>query len=366
MKILHLIQTSGPGGAEKLLLSLTQNSNDKYTHKVGLLKNGWLCKKLQDRGVAVKIIPSGGSFDIKLIRGLVNLVKKEKIDLIHSHLLDMNFYSCLAAYFAKVPHISTEHGDVHHASKTIDLKTKAKAKAISRFSDRIVFVSEFTKESFRTIATVSDEKAVVIYNGIDPERYEIPVDIRIKKAEIGIKQDEFVIGNVGNLYPVKGQIYLIKAAKIVLKEFPKTKFLIIGRGELENHLKKEANALGIESHIKFLGFREDVKELLKIMDIYVLPSLSEGLPLSLIEAMASKVPVVATGVGGIPEVIGDGINGFLITPADSDALASKIIHLLKDRSFADNFVAQSHKKIQKEFNLHTMLNKYSEIYSHFE
>jgi len=156
---------------------------------------------------------------------------------------------------------------------------------------------------------------------------------------------------------------LLKAAKKIIKEFPNTKFLIIGRGELEKELKKETHYLGIASHIKFLGFRNDVKELLKIMDVFVLCSLSEGLPLSLIEAMASRVPVVATNVGGIPEGIEDDVKGFLVPPTDSDTLAKKIIHLLKDKTLSNNFVLYGYHKIKQQFSLQSMLDKYAEIYS---
>ena len=363
MKILHLIQTSGPGGAEKLLLTLAKNSKDKYLSIVGLLKNGWLFQQLQNHDVKVKTIPSGGSFDLKLIKNLVDIIKKEKIDLIHSHLLDMNFYSSLAAKIAGIPHISTEHGDIHHTSKKLDKKTLIKAKTISHFSDKIVFVSKFTRDKFLKLSKVPKQKIAIIYNGIDLKEYEQPIDIQRKKAEIGIKNNEFVIGNVANLYPVKGQIYLLKAAAKIIKEFPNTKFLFIGRGELEEKLKKEAQKLGIASHIKFLGFRNDVKELLKIMDVFVLCSLSEGLPLSLIEAMASKVPVVCTNVGGIPEVIEDGINGFLVPVANSIILAEKIIYLLKNKTLSNNFTLYGYQKIKQQFSLQSMLDKYAEIYS---
>ena len=363
MKILHLIQTSGPGGAEKLLLTLAKNSKDQYTSIIGLLKNGWLLKQLQNHDVKVKIIPSDGSFDLKLIKNLVDIIKKEKIDLIHSHLLDMNFYSSLAAKVAGIPHISTEHGDIHHTSKKLDKKTLIKAKTISHFSDKIVFVSKFTRDKFLKITKVPERKIAIIYNGIDLKNCEKPIDVEKKRAELGIKNNEFVIGNVANLYPVKGQIYLLKAAKKVIKEFPNTKFLLIGRGELEEKLKKEAQNLGIAPHIKFLGFRNDVKELLKIMDVFVLCSLSEGLPLSLIEAMASKVPVVCTNVGGIPEVIEDGINGFLVPVANSIILAEKIIYLLKNKTLSNNFTLYGYQKIKQQFSLQSMLDKYAEIYS---
>jgi glycosyltransferase involved in cell wall biosynthesis len=226
----------------------------------------------------------------------------------------------------------------------------------------LVFVSNFTKRQFLKIANLPEEKTSIIYNGIDIDEYQKPIDKNKKKGEIGIKEDEFVIGNIANLYPVKGQIYLLRAAKKVLKEIPNTKFLIIGRGELENELKREAQNLGIVSYVKFLGFREDVKELYKIMDVFVLSSLTEGLPLSLIEAMASKVPVVATDVGGIPEVIDDGVNGLLVPPADPQAMAKKIICLLKDPFQAEEIKKQCFEKMQK-FEIQSMLNKYEQIYS---
>jgi glycosyltransferase involved in cell wall biosynthesis len=363
MKILHLIETSGPGGAEKVLLSLAKNLNKNYDCSVGLIKNGWLYGKLKENGIKAEIIPPGGLFDLKLIRNLVTHIKGEKIDLIHSHLLDMNFYSSIAAKFTGTPHISTEHGDVHHFSKRMDFKTRLKIKILAKFSNKLVFVSNFTKRQFLKIANLPEEKTSIIYNGIDIDEYQKPIDKNKKKGEIGIKEDEFVIGNIANLYPVKGQIYLLRAAKKVLKEIPNTKFLIIGRGELENELKREAQNLGIVSYVKFLGFREDVKELYKIMDVFVLSSLTEGLPLSLIEAMASKVPVVATDVGGIPEVIDDGVNGLLVPPSDPEALSTKINFLLRNNSLAEKLVIQGGKKFKQQFSITIMQNKYNDIYS---
>jgi len=364
MKILYLIESDDPGGAENVMLSLIEYFKEKYPIYVGCFKKGWIYNELKKRRLNPQPIPTNkGSYDIKLLYHLIKLIKKEKINLIHSHLFDTNFYSSLAAKVAGIPHISTEHGDIHHTSKKLDKKTLIKAKTISHFSDKIVFVSKFTKDKFLKLSKVPKQKIAIIYNGIDLKKYEQPIDIQSKKAEIGIKNNEFVIGNVANLYPVKGQIYLLKAAAKIIKEFPNTKFLLIGRGELEEKLKKEAQKLGIASHIKFLGFRNDVKELLKIMDVFVLCSLSEGLPLSLIEAMASKVPVVCTNVGGIPEVIEDGINGFLVPVANSIILAEKIIYLLKDKTLSNNFTFYGYHKIKQRFSLQFMLDKYAEIYS---
>lgn len=361
-RILHLIQTSGPGGAEKLVLSLAQNVNDNYTSVVGLLKKGWLCTQLQRQGIQTEIVPSGGRFDLTLVLNLKNLIRKEKIDIIHSHLLDMNFYSSLAARFAGVPHICTEHGDIHHVSKKINLNTYAKIIILSRLSNKIIFVSQFTKDRFLDLAKLNPQKSAVIYNGINQKEYTSTADIKKKKDELGIKEDELIIGNVANLYPVKGHIYLLKAAKTVMKEFPNVKFIIVGKGGLGEELKNKADLFGIRSRVKFLGFREDVKELLTIMDIFTLASLSEGLPLSLIEAMASKVPIIATRVGGIPEVIEDGISGFLVPPADPDRLATAILHLLKNKNLMVSFAEKSYQRFIKQFTEETMISQYLNLY----
>lgn len=362
MKILYLIQTSGIGGAEKVLFSLAKHFNINNECIVGLLKKGWLSERLKKAGLRVEIISSGGSFDFKLIKNLINLIKKEKIDLVHSHLLDMNFYSSIASKIAGVKHICTEHGDIHHPSKKLDLGIRIKAKTIAKFSNKIVFVSKFTKDKYFETADIKEKKTAVIYNGIDIEEYQKPVDIIKKKEELGIKGNEFIIGNVGNLYPVKGQIYLIKAAKKVIEENPYTKFLIIGRGELETRLKEETIKLGLNSNILFTGFREDIKEVLRIMDIFVLSSISEGLPISLIEAMACKVPVICTKVGGIPEVIDNGINGYLIPPGDINSISEKIFILIRKQNLKKYFINNGYQKVSKVFEIKNMIRRYQEIY----
>lgn len=363
MKILYVIESGDPGGAENVLLSLAEYFKMKYSVGVGCFREGWVYNELKFRKFNPQLIHTKkGSFDVSLLSNLLRLIKKENIGLIHSHLFDTNFYSCIAAKMMNIPHIATEHGDIHLATRKMNIKRFIKAKVMSIFSDKIIFVSKFTRDKFLRIAKVPKKKAIVVYNGIDLNKYEDQIDIQKKRAEIGINQDEFVIGNVGSLYPVKGQTYLLKAARNVISEIPSAKFLFIGKGGLKNILKEEAEHLGIENSVKFLGFREDIKELLKVMNVFVLSSLSEGLPLSLIEAMASKVPVVATNVGGIPEVVDDGMNGFLIPPAEPEAMAIKIKSLLKDSFLADTVAQQGYEKI-RQFDIQSMLNKYEEIYS---
>ena len=362
-RILHLIQTSGPGGAENLFLNLIQRTRRKYKTTAGLIKKGWLYQQLEQRGIDVKVLPSGGSFDLKLIKNIATFIRKEQINIIQSHLFDMNFYSSIAARIARIPHICTEHGDIHHIAKKADINTKIKAITILNLTKELIFVSQFTRDQFLRIARGPTEKTKVIYNGIALEEYESQIDIYSIKSELGLKTNQLIVGNVANLYPVKGHRYFLQAAKEVLQQIPHTRFLVIGKGPLENELKNEALKIGIFDYVKFLGFRDDVRDLLKIMDVFVLPSLSEGLPLSLIEAMASKVPIVASNVGGISEIVSQGKNGFLVSPGCSDILASKIITLLRDKYMAKKLGMNGYRKVKSQFSLQQMVNKYVELYS---
>src|SRR5262249_46850678 len=149
-------------------------------------------------------------------------------------------------------------------------------------------------------------------------------DRRLRESA-GIPPDASLVGTVGNLYPVKGHTYLIRAAKIILKSRPNTHVIILGRGNLKDTLHQEAESLGIKDRIHLLGYRDDVSSWLRQFDVFTLPSLSEGLPMSLLEAMAAGVPVVVTGVGGMPEVVSDGLTGFVVPAEDPDALAAKLL-----------------------------------------
>ena len=362
-KILYLIESDDPGGAENVVLALVEYFKHKHPIIIGCLKRGWIYDQLLARGFDPKVIRTNkGPVDVRLLSHLIQLIKKEKVDLIHSHLFDINFYSSIAARITGVPHLCTEHGDIHHPSKT-SRNNHIKPKILSICSHKIVFVSRYTQEAFCKISSVCERKSAVIYNGLDIAGFGESINVENKKMELGLRQEDMVVGNVGSLYSVKGQTYLLKAAKIVLQRLPNVKFAIIGRGGLEPELKEEARKLNISDNVLFLGFREDTHELLKVMHVFVLPSLSEAMPLSLIEAMACCLPCVASNVGGISEVIDDDLTGFTIPPADPQALADKITYLLKNPESAREIGKRAFHKVKANFDLQTMIDNYSVIYN---
>lgn len=359
MKILHVIQTSGPGGAEGMLINLLgalSNYATKYSHVAALLKPGWLYQKLKDEGTDIRILDSGKSYDFKLIRSLLSLIKKERINLVHSHLCDTNFYASVAAKIAGIPHIATEHGDIHHQGKEWS-HLRIKYWVLSLLSDYIVSVSEYTRNKLLEKMPWASPKYRIIYNGIPMDGFDSK-DPQLR-ADLGLQNDDIVIGNVANLYPVKGQSYLIQAMKEVVSEYPEARLLIVGRGEMEHRLKQQVRQLGLEKHIKFLGFRKDVPDLLKLMDIFVLSSITEGFPLSLVEAMATGLPVVATDVGGIREVYELGADIRLTKTEDSHSSAQAIKELIRERNFKSQ---RNHELARRYFSVENMVKNYVALY----
>lgn len=365
IRILHLIETGGPGGAEMVLFNLaTGIDRVKCQSVVGLLRKGWLYNQLVSGGIDVRILPSGGSFDIRILLSLLRLIKEKRINLVHSHLMDMNFYSSIAAKMAKIPHIATEHGDIHHLSKTGRLIT-IKARAVAHLSNKIICVSRFTKEAFIRRAQVNENKVLVIYNGIPVSNFCNVINRVKKKTELGIKEGDILIGSTGNLYSIKGHVYLLKATKEVLQRFKNVKLLILGRGELLEKLKRECSELGISGNVFFLGYRNDVFEILKIIDIFVLSSISESFSIAIVEAMLAGKPVIATRSGGPEEIVIDGETGFLVTPRNSEEIAEKIIYLIENEGIGKSMGDKGRARAEKYFNLKTMIANYEHVYEKY-
>ena len=360
-KILHLIETVGPGGAETVfadILEYMKYNDTENDHIAGFTKDGWIYNYIKNRNHPVVLFKTGKSFDVNLIKNIVKYIKENKVSIVHSHLPDLSFYSSIATRIAGVPHIMTEHGDA--SNTTLDWRRLfLKYFAISFLSNRIICVSHYNRRILIKRLPWLNDKVSVIYSGIE-KREEYGKNLRKNiRASLKIESGEIAICNIANLYPVKGQLNLLKAFKIVIERCPKTKLFIIGRGNLEKQLKEKANLYGIEKKVIFLGFREDAKELLYGMDIFVLPSISEGLPISIIEAMGAGLPIVATKVGGIPEFKKIGGDVILVPKNENEKLAGSIITVAQRKNF------NSKKNIEifeKYFTANTMSSQYIEEY----
>jgi glycosyltransferase involved in cell wall biosynthesis len=365
IKIMHVSESSETGGAETVLLNIVNHlDKTKYDSIVVLLKTGWLDQKLKEIGISPIIFKSDRPYDINFLIKLWIRAKREAVDLIHSHLPSANAYSCLAGIAAGIPVVTTYHGLVG-GSEEHTRSDKLKFLLVRNLSKRIVVVSDFLKNELIQFGEYPPSKLKTIYNGVHWERFDSPFEIEKKKRELKIHSDEKVIGMVANLKPTKGYEYFIRAAAIIAKNIPQVKFLIIGEEEktIKEMLVREAKMLGLEEKISFLGFREDVPELLRILDVFVLSSISEGMSIATIEAMGAGVPVVVTESGGPQELVKDGKTGFLVPPKNENNLAKKVIFLLQNEKVANTMATEAKFHVRKEFGIEKMIKNYETIYS---
>jgi len=358
--ILHLIETSGPGGAEKVLINLVEDLDRKgYSSIVGLLKDGWLNTQLRAMGFQTVVIPQGPGLDINWIRQTVHLMKAHGINVIHAHEYTMSAYGSLLSIIRPTPLIATVHGK--NAFYAESVKRRIGYRFVSRQATRMVAVSKDIKNFLKKRVGIRCERIGTIHNGISVRK--VPeTQIEQLRSELSIKRGSPVIGTVGSLYPVKGHTYLLKAAQNVTQLFPDATFLISGRGGLLEALEEEIKGLKITENVRLLGFREDVPALLQLLDIFVLPSLSEGISIALLEAMAAGKPTIATMVGGNPEVVVENETGFLVPAADVRSLTEKITVLLREKDRARRMGDMGRQRVERHFSLETMVQKYQQLY----
>jgi sugar transferase (PEP-CTERM/EpsH1 system associated) len=360
INVLHLIQGLESGGLETVTVSLLERlDRTLYQPSICCFDNlGSLMERIKGK-IKVHFLQRRQGIDYTYPIKLARLLKKEQIEILHLHNSTAFFYGVLAGKIAGVPVIIyTEHARDIFPS----MRVRIADKALSLFTHRIVVVAEYLKRNLVRYEKFNPKKITVIYNGVDPQKFNGDFDSRAVKKTFDIDEDRLVIGIVARLDPIKNHKCLLRAMKMVVAELPKTILLIVGDGPFLQELKSFINTLSLNSYVRFLGMRSDIPELMSIMDVFVLCSLSEGLPLTLLEAMASGRAIIATNVGGIPEVIEHGINGLLVEPDNHRALTEAIIQLLRDKSLAKRISESARNKLMENFTLDKMTEKYKEIY----
>lgn len=362
IKLLHIISRLDIGGMERQLLALVSNSNrEKFEVDIVYFQgDGYLKSEFESLGCRVRKINAFGPWDISICPRLYFYIKRNRYDIIHTHSLKADLWGAIAGGLANMPMVvSTVHNEEQILK--IPILKLLEGWVVNRLDDFIIAVSDGVKRFLVREAGFPIDKIRVVRYGIDPSDIEIDMKKNIRQ-ELGIENDAPLIGCVGRLISQKGHKYIIEAARKVIENFPKVRFLIVGKGPLEKMLKRMSRDLKISSSIIFTGFREDVYSIIDKLDLLILPSLWEGFGLVLLEAMALGKPIVATNVGGIPEVVKDGEAGILIPPKDSDALANAIIKLLKDKQLAKRMGEAGRKRVEEYFQANRMAEEIKEIY----
>ncbi|HQV09750.1 MAG TPA: glycosyltransferase family 4 protein [Nitrospira sp.] len=357
--ILYLSTSSGPGGAERVISNLSASLDPaRYRAILCLFRPGWIQTHTESRGVRTYVIPTQGMFDWRWMFRFKRLLKDEHVDLIHAHEFDANVQGTFVAALSGVPLVATVHGKNYFWEK---VRRRAAYRWVSRRTT-MVAVSENLKQFIVEQVGVESEQVKVVYNGVDVFSPCGTDEVDQCRKELELPTEHRVVGMVGNLYPVKGHQYLIASIPAVLAKCPKTTFIFAGRGQLEAELKDQAHQLGIDGHVRFLGLRQDIPRILAVLDVFVLPSLSEGLSMAILEAMVAGKPVIATDVGGNPELVEDGSTGCLVPPEDSQALADRLVFLLTNSTCASQFGKNGQLRAQGRFSLQTMVQEYQTLY----
>jgi glycosyltransferase involved in cell wall biosynthesis len=357
--VLHLSSTSGPGGAEMIVKRLASSLDPtRFRSVVCLFRAGWLYDASLGAELPASIIQMNGAFDTRWARAFAALVRNERVEVIHAHEFTANTYGSLMGKILGVPVVATVHGKSYFVEQ---VKRRVAYRFVSRVS-RMVAVSEDLKQFIVRRVGVAEHRVNVVYNGVDVAGSP-PVDqVSAIREDLRLDGYDHVIGTVGSLYPVKGHIHLIKALPEILRTCPKTLLLLVGQGELEQALKAEVVKRNLDAHVRFLGFRGDVPALLSLFDVFVLPSLSEGLSMALLEAMAAGKPVVATKVGGNSELVIDGDTGFLIDPESPESISDRVVQVLRDKVQAAGMGNRGRRRVQDKFSFRAMVDRYQSYY----
>ncbi len=383
-KILHIITRLDMGGSAQNTLLTCKELSNKYefilVHGLSyesrmtdlekrIIEEG--IKEAKTQGVKAITLPAMVRSirpvkDFKALLFLVWLIFKEKPDIVHTHSSKAGILGRVAAKIACVPNIvHTPHGHVFYghfgpfASKVF-LQIE---KIFSRFTDRIVALTNGEKDDYINLSVCSSGKLLKIHSGVDVEQFMQPNGNRVeKRRSLGLDQNETVIGFVGWLLPIKGPEYLMKAMEYVWPEHQEVSLIFVGKGDLDVDLRAQALQMSANGRVKFLGWRNDIHEIMPIFDMLVLPSLNEGMGRVLVEAMAAGKPVVASRVGGIPDLVRHGETGYLVPPADEKALANGIKKLLDDPRRA-KLMGEKGKVLCRQFSLESMIKKIDDLYS---
>lgn len=354
VNILYLVIGLGIGGTEIQLLELLKKlDREKYNPVVCCIKEkGVLADDIEKMGIRVESLSIRNRFNFLALSRLVRILRREGIDILHTFLFWANILGRLAGRMAQVPIIIS-------GERCINLRKKKVAilidKFTSRWTDKIVVISKAIKNTLVEREKISSEKIKVIYNGIDLSNF----GVENKREKDSIPR----VGIVGRLHPDKGHRYFLEAAAQIIKKEPKIEFLIVGNGPLRKELEALSNELGLSGKVIFAGECRDILKIISSLDILVLSSLEEGLGNVLLEAMACGRPVIATEVGGVPEVVLDGETGILVPPKSPDTLAQATLKLLMNQAMAKEMGRAGRRRVEKYFTIDRMAKETEEVYN---
>ncbi len=355
-----MIESDGPGGAESTVLSLANGLAERGIDvhpTVFSGGEGWLSARLQAAGHTVHFPRISRPVDAALAMRMASWVRSRKLAVLHAHEFTMGFYAGVAGALARTPHVLTMHGGTGFAAAT---RRRMALGLSARRAAAVVGVSESTCEHLASALSISPSRVEFVPNGV----LHLPGNRDATRASLGLTGADQLVLAVGNLYPVKGHTTLIAAAtQLAAREgLPPWRIAVAGRGNEERALREQIAAAGLEDRVQLLGLRSDIPHLLAAADGWVMPSLNEGLPLALLEAMLAGLPIIASAVGGIPKLVLPGQTGTLVPPGDADALSGALEAMLRAPQWAQHAGRAGRTLAQEQYGFDAMIDRYLQIY----
>jgi glycosyltransferase involved in cell wall biosynthesis len=358
LRIAHLIESDGPGGAERIVVQLASALQAAGAWNLVVLPangEGWLARELEGSGVTIEYFTRQYAFGSAFPSWLDTVIRRNRIALVHSHEFSMAVYGTWGAARAHVPHVITMHGGLYYSAR---LRRRIALRAAVAFSARAVAVSRPLAGRMAEDLWLDPVRILTIPNGV----FYRPADSATLRDELHLGPHDRILVSVGSLYPVKGHHHLLNAFALLAPRHSNLHLAIAGRGGQEATLRRAARELGVAHRVHLLGLRSDISAILAAADIFALPSISEGLPLALLEAMFAACPIVASDVGEVGCALDGGRAGVLAPPGNPVALASAIDTLLRNPQRARTLGTQARQRATTEYDISVMVNRYSRIY----
>ena len=355
-RIALMLESDGPGGAETMLLQLAEELR-RRGHDVTCVGPdngcGWLGGELRRRGFTTEVFTLRRPLDPACLRGMVAMLRRLRIDVVHSHEFTMAIYGAAAARQLGIPHVITMHG----SEKVLARWQRRLALRLAFASSRaVVAVSRATHAHLVKTMRMSPDSVLTIPNGIT----FTPGTRATVRTELGLSGENVLVVAVGNLVPRKGHIHLLRALAALGND--RWHVAIAGRGDEERRLRAFAAEAGVAGRVHLLGHRGDVPDLLAAADVYAMPSLWEGLPMALLEAMFAGKAIVASRASGIPEAIEEEVQGLLADPGDEAQLQAALVRLLTDAGLRQRLGEAARRRAQTEFSAAVMTDAYERAF----
>lgn len=361
LRIAQVVRSLDTGGQEVLCARLVRHLGAERVDSlvVSLQGGGWLSRGLEGDGFDVRCLNAGEGWQPALVTRLARLFREAGVDGVHCHNRNALLYGGLASFLAPGTRLFyTKHG----ASHWEDRATAAIGRLLLRRSRAVVAVSADIADGLRAGRWVVEPKLHTVLNGVDTAEFRPREDREQVRRELGLSPEDRVVGTVARLAPEKDQEGLLRAFALLREWMPEALLLLVGDGPLRGRLEQLAAELRVANRVRFLGERTDVARLLGAMDLFTLPSRTEGTSLTLLEAMATGLPVVATAVGGTPEVVEDGRSGRLVPASCPPLLAEALGSVLAEPAGAAEMGRAGREIVQSRYSLDAMVHRYAGLY----